>query len=134
MSSLEGKRSHKFPRQQRLRKKKSIDALFKNGKQKKIDAILIYYLPNTEPSVKHHQVLFSVSRKLYPRAVDRNKIKRRLREAYRKNKYILEYNSKLGVPFLLGYVYISRNILSYVEIEKQVRVSLNIIKQSIENI
>ena len=123
--------SHKFPRQQRLKKKKLIEALFKQGKQVRLYPILFFHYPCTDESIRQYQVLFSVSKKLFRKAVDRNKIKRRLREAYRRNKYLIEDNSMSEVPFLLGYVYISRNILPYKDIEKQVQASFDIIKQSI---
>lgn len=53
------------------------------------------------------QVLISVPKKNFKKAHDRNRIKRQLREVYRKNKSIL-YNSLTSKQqqacFLLGYV------------------------------
>ena len=92
-------RLYRFPRYQRLKKKKLIDTLFKNGEQEKLYPILFFYHPNPDPEVKTHKVLFSVPRKLIRKAVDRNKVKRRLREAYRKNKYLIEDNLLSDVPF-----------------------------------
>ena len=123
-------RQHRFPSQQRLKKKKLIDALFHEGRQEKLYPILFFYHPNPDHTIKIHQALFSVPKKLFRKAVERNIIKRKLREAYRKNKYLIMDNSQSEFPFLFGYVYISRNILSYKEIEKQVLASFDIIRKS----
>ena len=122
-------RQHRFPRQQRLKKKKLIDALFQQGRQEKLYPILFFYHPNPDPSTKNHQVLFSVPSKVFRKAIERNKIKRKLREAYRINKHLIMDNLNSDVSFLLGYVYISRTILPYKEIEKQVLASFNIIRK-----
>ncbi len=122
-------RQHRFPRQQRLKKKKLIDILFQEGTQEKLYPILFFYHPNPDHSIKNHQVLFSVPKRLFRKAVDRNEIKRKLREAYRKNKYLIMDNLQSEVSFLLGYVYISRNNLSFNDIEKQVLASFDFIRK-----
>ena len=67
-----------------------------------------------------NQVLFTVSKRNFKRAVDRNKIKRRMREAYRLNK------SKLSAPqkLLIGYIYTPKEILPYSQIEEAMVKSL----------
>ncbi|OFX19351.1 MAG: ribonuclease P protein component [Bacteroidetes bacterium GWA2_31_9b] len=62
----------------------------------------------------------SVSKKRFKRAVDRNNIKRKIREAFRKNKYMLYENLKksgLKINFII--IYISSENLDYVTIEKE---------------
>ena len=113
------------------KKKKLIDALFQDGKQEKLYPFLFFYLPNPDPEMKSHQVLFSVPKKYIRKAVDRNKIKRRLREAYRKNKYLIKDKMHSAVPFLLAYVYISKSIFPFKEIEKQVLTSFALFKKSV---
>jgi len=62
----------------------------------------------------------SVSKKRFKRAVDRNNIKRKIREAFRKNKHLLYENLKksgLKINFII--IYISSENLDYVTIEKE---------------
>lgn len=100
---------------ERLNKKKDIEALFSEGKSYNISPLRIISKPNPNQGIAHHQVLFSVPSRNFKRAVDRNLIKRRLREAYRLNK------SKLGsaTKLLVAYIYIAKEILPYSLIEEK---------------
>lgn len=73
-------------------------------------------------------VLFSVPKKNLKRAVDRNVVRRRMREVYRLNKSLL--NSGVDSPFSLSLtlIYISEKVLNYSDIDhklKQVLIRLN---------
>jgi ribonuclease P protein component len=106
-------------RQERLKQKKSIQLLFSEGKTKKFFPLTLYFLDYEPEKFPFNQVLISVPKKHFKKSVVRNKIKRRIREAYRQHKHLM-YNKNDGLPFLLGYVYISKNVQSYKSIEEQV--------------
>ncbi|MBV6646597.1 MAG: ribonuclease P protein component [Cyclobacteriaceae bacterium] len=103
-------RSHAFPKKERLSSKKLIEGLFKNGSSFYLYPLLLRYQSYEGDC---HQVLITVSKKKHKRAVDRNKIKRRLREAYRTNKHLLQSDQK----FLVGIVYLSDELLPFQEIQ-----------------
>ena len=73
---------------ERLCGKKAIDALFACTDSKSLSAypIRIVFRPTEEAGIR---ILVSVSKKRFRHAVDRNRVKRQLREAYRLNKHIL---------------------------------------------
>lgn len=71
------------------------------------------------------QVLFSVPKKKFKSAVQRNRIKRRMREAYRKNKHLLyQHLSKTEKKLALGFIYTSPAESDYHEIEQKIILSL----------
>ena len=111
--------SGRFYRTERLKKRLLIQQLFTEGKQIKFFPLILFYLPGKKDDIPYHQALFSVPKKHFKSSVVRNKIKRRIREAYRLQKHLL-YNKSDGLPFLLGYVYISKNIHTYKDIESKV--------------
>lgn len=66
-----------LPQKNRLRKKKEIDNVFKNGKGFKEDFLILKIKKNR---LKNSRFAFIVSRKVSKKANVRNKIRRRLRE------------------------------------------------------
>jgi ribonuclease P protein component len=84
-----GERSYAFPKEEHLCRKKLIDELFGRGSSFGLYPLRIVWLPTPEPTTAPPQVLVSVSKRNFKRAVDRNYFKRLMREAYRLNKYRL---------------------------------------------
>lgn len=74
---------------ERLSRKKIIENLHDKGKNIKTPAIILVYQITQLPTPFPAQVMFAASKRLYKRAHDRNRIKRLLREGYRKQKHIV---------------------------------------------
>lgn len=113
-----------LPKEQRLFKKKAIDQLFGKGKGFNFYPfrVVVFAHPsdNDEPSIP--RFLVSVSKKRFHHAFKRNRIKRLVREAWRKNKSQLIVNcEKHKITFDFALVYTATTILSYEEIEKKIK-------------
>lgn len=76
----------------RLNGKEHIKQIFKNGISFSIEYIRIIYLESKYKKFDTDKIGISVSKKLFKRAVDRNRIKRLIKTSYALNKYILKKN------------------------------------------
>lgn len=94
-------------KKERLNSKILIEKLFSGG-SKSLPAfpLRIVYMPiEEEEDYPTLSILISVPKKKFKRAVKRNRVKRQIREAYRKNKFILKdildkENKKAAIAFI----------------------------------
>ena len=122
---------------ERLHSKKLIDLLFQKKGQIKFVShpiILIAKKIERDTDLKFPaQILFSVSKKKIKRAVDRNLIKRRLKEGYRKNKInlytLLESKNQ---QFAISIIYIGAEPESTEHLEEKIIVLLSRLINKIE--
>lgn len=125
-------KNQKFRKSERLCKKKFIDELFRTGNSFFSYPFRIVWLPVEEPGSQPAQVAISVQKRLFRKAVQRNLIKRRIKEAYRRNKaelyFELESEGHRVVFFL---IYTASTILSYKEIEQKIIIALSRLKEEI---
>ena len=111
-----------FKKEERLKSRKVISYLFEDGKIIHAHPFkVLYNLTNSENSLFPVQFAVSVSKKNFRKAVDRNRLKRKIREAYRLNKSVLyksliENNQNLN----LFVIYTASDELDYQLIEKGV--------------
>lgn len=78
------------------------------------------FLPVEEELQKGISILISVPKKRFHDAVDRNRVKRQIREAYRKNKHALtEQVAQSGKGLLVAFIYVSAEIETTEQIEKR---------------
>jgi len=102
-----------FKKEERLCSVKLLSTLFKDGSSFLFYPFRVTWITSTEPQAYPAQVLISVPKKRFKRSVDRNLLKRRMREAYRLNKsqllypLLLDHNKKV----LLALTYVSNEIL-----------------------
>ncbi|MGY8987305.1 MAG: ribonuclease P protein component [Flavobacteriales bacterium] len=113
-----------FPKSERLHSKTKIDKLFGNGNSFILEDFQVYFSVSEQikPSVS---VLISVPKKLVPKAAERNKIKRLIREAYRINKAIL--TTKLTdkkVEVNIAFILLKSDFADYKSVEQKIKLIL----------
>jgi ribonuclease P protein component len=116
-----------FGKAERLKKEKDIKELFDKGSSFYLFPFKVLTLPASENLQRVNQVLISVSKRNFKKAVDRNLVKRRIREAYRLQKHLL-----LPAPLQrIGFIYTHKEILPSSEISaKMVHVLRKILRHS----
>lgn len=105
-----------FNKAEKLSKEKTIQELFTRGSSFYLHPFKVVYILNPDQSALLPQILISVSNRNFSRAVDRNLIKRRIREAYRLQKEIIQGGSKKGA---FAFVYTSKSVLPFTEIKSK---------------
>ena len=117
---------HTFKKEERLCSKKLIEELFHNGSSFLLYPFRIVWLANALPAEVPVQVVINVPKRRFKKAVDRNLIKRRIREAYRLNKSSELYNylALQNTQLLLAIQYVGKDIVGYELIERKLKLVL----------
>lgn len=110
-------------KQERMVSRKLMDTLF-NGKQSRSMAAFplraIYMLTTRTEGDAPVQLLVSVSKRHFRHAVDRNRVKRQIREAYRRHKQILHEAVGEKEQLAVAIVWLSDRHSTSAEVEKRV--------------
>jgi len=106
-----------YPKKEKIKSKTTIDLLFSEGNSISKFPLRLVYVENKEPNTEQIKMGVSVSKKYFKKAVDRNYLKRVLRETYRLTNNILIDN--LEKPYAFMFFYQTKERLSYSEIEEK---------------
>jgi ribonuclease P protein component len=121
---LSGRQTLRKP--ERLVSKLAFDRLMKNGKRQHDPPVSAVWTSMSLPTTAPVQVAFSVPKRQFPRAVDRNRVKRLMREVYRKNKTIVyPLIQGKGKQYAILFVYTSNKLPSYAEVNDKICNLLN---------
>ena len=114
-----------FGRKEKLKSRKQIDELFLNGKNFSAFPLRVTYqfLPSDEANI---QVGVTAGKKYFKKAVDRNRIKRLIREAYRLQKGgLTEAVKPKDLKGFLFFVYTDKAIASFAVMKEAMNKALN---------
>ena len=122
-----------FNKEERLCSKTKLDKLFTEGNSVFVFPFKFIYQPNNDLNSYPAQVVISEPKKNFKKAVDRNKIRRRIREAYRLYKpdfyeKLNQQKCKLSIMIL----YLDKEIKEYQKIEKGLQKGLKKLIEKIE--
>ena len=125
---------HTFRKAERLCSKKRIEGLFANGRSLSAFPVRVVYQSfapeaETDVSVSNVQVLVSVSKRHFKHAVDRNRLKRLIREAYRLNKHLL-LDQLQGCRLSVAFIWMSDEKADFHTVEARMK---NLLQRIVEN-
>ncbi|SDR73692.1 ribonuclease P protein component [Formosa sp. Hel1_31_208] len=96
--------SFSYPKKEKLKSQKLIEKLFSEGKSIGAYPLRIVYLKSNFEDDTRFKTGVSVSKRNFKNAVDRNHIKRLLREAYRLNKAVYFNNILSSYALMILYI------------------------------
>ena len=105
-----------FSKEERICGEKSVTALLAGGRYGTEGAFRFCH----RAGEGHSRIMVSVPKKMFRRAVKRNLLKRRIREAYRHQKGLLK-----DTPTDILFIYSSRELLPYAAVFTQIGAILN---------
>jgi ribonuclease P protein component len=104
---------------EKLKSKILIEQLFAEGKHVKSFPFRLIFLKAEHTSEFPIKVGFSVPKRNVKLAVNRNRIKRLMREVYRKNKHSFVEN--LNERYTFMFIYMAKEEIEYAEMEKTIK-------------
>ena len=111
-----------FKKKEIISSKSDIKDLFNSPRYIKLDSLNLIWKYSSENSRYFVNTLIVVPKKNISKAVDRNRIKRVIRESYRKNKnYLIEVVKKQNKKINIAFIYQDLKIKPYTKIETDMK-------------
>ncbi|HMH22602.1 MAG TPA: ribonuclease P protein component [Puia sp.] len=112
-------------KEERLKSRKLIERVFREGKSFALFPFRVFYLSGGLPPHIFLQAGFGAGNRNFKKAVDRNRIKRLTREAYRLQKHPLEAHLKEKVqPLAVFFIYTGKELPDYQTVSGKIGLAL----------
>ncbi|WP_419213176.1 ribonuclease P protein component [Maribacter sp. X9] len=118
-----------FGKKEKLKSQKLFTQLFEEGKSISNYPLKLMYIPAQHQNVAIKAGV-TVSKRNFKSAVQRNRIKRLLREAYRLNKAMVFNNTDADFAFL--FLYLGREMPTFEQLDQRMKLVLNKFKVKID--
>lgn len=112
-----------FPKSEKLCGKLIVDQLYKQGKRFVVWPLRVSYIVSPDNA---NRILIWAPKSLFRHAVDRNRLRRQMREAYRLNKEILSHSD---TRYHIAFNYIDKTMQDYSVISKAMKKALKKLSQ-----
>ncbi len=121
---------YSFKKEERLCSKKLFDKLFSEGNSFLVYPVKVVYLETEFSGAFPAKAAFAAGKKSFKKAVSRNLIKRRMREAYRLNKLVL-YSGAGEKKIAVVFIYVGKKVEDYQKIEGAIVKSIHMVLRKI---
>ena len=121
-----------YSHDEKLKSRKLLNAIFAKGKSFSFYPIKVIYQRIDSPLDNLLQVGVGVSSRHFKKAVDRNRIKRLLREAYRTQKKILVFTEPAPTKKILFFLYVGKELPDAALIQSKMAVALQKISETFQ--
>ncbi len=126
ISFLSDSHSYQFSKKEKLKSRKLIEKLFVEGSTFLVFPIKVVFLIVDEPMDNPIKVGVSASSKKFKNAVDRNRIKRLIKEHYRLNKLPLhDYLRKTNKQVAVFFMYIDKALPENALLQKKIPILID---------
>jgi ribonuclease P protein component len=112
-----------FPKSEKLCGKLIVDQLYKQGKRFVVWPLRVSYIISPDNA---NRILIWAPKSLFRHAVDRNRLRRQMREAYRLNKEMLSHSD---TRYHIAFNYIDKTMQDYSVISKAMKKALKKLSQ-----
>jgi ribonuclease P protein component len=126
--------SHTLCKEERLCGERNFASLLEHGQTFFLTPYKVFWIKNPETDSFPTRFAVSAPKRRFKRAVKRNLLKRRTREAFRTNKHILNTAVANGEQIHLLVIYASDQLLPFVELENSMKKILQRIAKSVQKI
>lgn len=115
--------TNSYGKKEKLKSQKLIEILFSEGKSVSVYPLRMVFLKTTDSESASIKCGVSVSKRNFKKAVDRNRIKRLLRESYRLNK--IKYFNNISSSYAFMILYISKDGIDFDSLDKKMNLLLD---------